>query len=121
MIKLSQHFHLGEFACKCCGMVKYNPRMALLVEDLEALRGMVGSITVISGYRCPKNNTRVGGAVDSKHLQAIAADLSVAGYTPKELAELVPLVCKHIAGIGVGATKFHVDVREGPPARWTYK
>lgn len=123
MIKLSENFALREFACKCCGMLKYNPRMELLVEDLEALRSIVGPVTVVSGYRCPKNNTRSGGAVNSRHLQSTAADLSVAGYTPRELEEIVRRVCKHITGIGVGIStnQFHVDVREGPSVCWTYK
>lgn len=119
-ISLTENFELGEFACKCCGMLKYNPRMALLLEDLEKLRKYTGPLTIVSGYRCPKNNTRAGGAIDSQHLQALAADLSAKGITPQQLAVLVKKYCRNITGIGVGQTKFHVDVKPGPRREWTY-
>lgn len=48
---------------------------AIAVNVLEPLREAKGPIYVSSGYRCPELNAAVGGAPDSQHLRAEAADL----------------------------------------------
>jgi uncharacterized protein YcbK (DUF882 family) len=72
-IRLSPHFKLMEFQCRCCGTVKLS---ALALEMLEALRELSGSPVVItSGYRCERHNRAVGGAPRSAHLSGMAADI----------------------------------------------
>lgn len=44
-------------------------------------------VTVHSGYRSPKLNAAVGGAPNSHHVKGFAADITVASYTPKEVAQ----------------------------------
>lgn len=73
-IRVSPHFTLREFQCRCCGAVMLSP---LLLEKLEALRAALGCPVVLtSGYRCRTHNSRVGGAVRSLHMRGMAADIA---------------------------------------------
>lgn len=111
--RLSEHFVEKEFACRHCGRVRVDPH---LVQHLEKLRRIVGRpLRIVSGYRCPEWNRRVGGARGSLHLLGQAADIP-AGYA-------TPLQARRAGFVGIGvAGKWatHVDVRTGPPARWWY-
>lgn len=61
-----------------------------LMETLELVRALVGKpLMISSGYRSPALNIAVGGAKDSAHVQGLAADINVAGMTPKTLAGLI--------------------------------
>ena len=74
-IRVSPHFLLREFQCRCCGCVKLSPR---LLERLEALREIWGRpVVVTSGYRCATHNAKVGGATRSLHMAGLAADVAV--------------------------------------------
>jgi uncharacterized protein YcbK (DUF882 family) len=73
-IRISPHFKLREFQCRCCGVVKLSPG---LLAMLERMRGEWGAPMIVnSGYRCPKHNKAVGGAARSLHLCGMAADIS---------------------------------------------
>lgn len=115
--QLSKHFHEREFACHHCGEVKVDPR---LVDKLEELRTACGNkpITVLSGYRCQRHNTNVGGAPQSQHLLGKAADIVIVGLLPDRVAELAEGV--GFGGIGRYDHFTHVDVRDGY-ARWDYR
>jgi len=113
-IQLSKNFKLSEFVCPDgSGEVLLD---AELVNKLQKLRDKVGKpIKVHSGYRNPKYNTRIGGAKESQHMQGKAADITVQGYTPEQVAKLAEEV--GFDGIGLYKTFCHVDVR-GHNARW---
>jgi hypothetical protein len=64
---------------------------ALVEAVLDPLRDKYGHpIMVSSGYRCPRLNKAVGGAVNSQHTTGEAADIYVG--RPKEMAELFSLI-----------------------------
>lgn len=89
-------------------------RLAHRLEDLRARHGG-RPLPVISGYRSPAHNARVGGAPHSLHLRAAAADIPY-GYATVEEA-----IMSGFTGIGSkGPWAVHVDVRPGPLARWRY-
>lgn len=71
---------------------------ALCVNILQPLREAWGdSIIVNSCYRCPKVNAAVGGAKNSDHMYAAAADIRTKENTPaknKELFRLAELMIK---------------------------
>ena len=119
-VKLSKNFTADELACRCCGYIVPGEELRRLVDALETLRSHVGSVVIVSGYRCPSNNRAVGGAPKSKHLTMEAADLHVEGFAPAQLAAIVKQHCPTVRGIGVGRTKFHIDVRLGALSEWTY-
>jgi zinc D-Ala-D-Ala carboxypeptidase len=113
MARSSQHFNASEFACPHCGATFVRPA---LLARLERLRAKVGRpLRIVSGYRCPPHNAAIGGASDSQHVYAAAADIP-AGYCSPSLAAQCGFV-------GIGSRHgwaVHVDVRDGPAARWTY-
>lgn len=115
MPKLTPHFHSDEFLDSGSRDRKDPPTMLLGV--LEHLRGLVGRpLTIVSGYRTPETNARVGGAPQSRHLFGDAADIP-SGYCTLEQAEAS-------GAIGIGTKDgwvLHVDVRPGGPARWEYE
>lgn len=119
---LSKNFNRNEFACRCTrscgGSAPVDPR---LVAGLQALRDMVGKpLTISSGFRCKRHNRAIGGAKDSLHTVAMAADVLVPeGWTPGAFAELAESIdVFRTGGIGVYPTWVHVDVRTTGPARW---
>jgi uncharacterized protein YcbK (DUF882 family) len=125
MAKLTENFSLQEFQCKDGSDIpnEYLPNAIQLAKNLQVLRDYINKpITINSAYRSPKYNARkVGGAKNSQHLTAKAADLRVEGITPKELAKVIESLIKdgkmQQGGIGVYPTFVHYDIR-GTKARW---
>jgi zinc D-Ala-D-Ala carboxypeptidase len=124
--RCSEHFKFVEFRSKGNGWIKVSRQLVL---GLEEYRELVGApVAIVSGYRDPDHNVRVGGAPNSQHLYGNAADLNPVKRTG-EVARL-----RRFSGIGYqGATGLvrHVDVRHvGPnttggtvddPTRWAYR
>ncbi len=116
---LSKNFSRREFACKCgCGYDDISPRV---VEALQKIRDRFGRpVKVHSGCRCQKHNRSLKAASPySRHLIGLAADISIEGVTPPELAKYaarVPLFKG--GGIGLYDWGVHLDGRGGGPARW---
>ena len=90
-----------------------------LARHLEQLRAIVKApVTILSGYRCPDHNRKVGGAPMSQHVQGIAADVMVKGLTPAKIKRAAEQVARFNAGgIGVYRSWVHVDLRS-TQARW---
>lgn len=111
--QLSSHFTAAEFGCPHCGVALVRPE---LLAKLEQLRKLVGRpLRIVSGYRCPTHNRAVGGAANSQHMYGAAVDLPLGAATPAQAEGA------GFTGIGrqAGSAR-HVDVRDGPPARWSY-
>ena len=125
--KLSDHFYVSEFTCRCgCYTpVQVRKRWPALVQVLEKIRAAVGKpITVTSGYRCPTHNRAVGGAKGSQHVVGAAVDFKVEGKTGAELASIVEalIASGEIPDGGLGLYHdrpaiVHYDLR-GRRARW---
>lgn len=67
-------------------------RLSYFLADLEILlqtKGLPSVIQVTSGYRCEQLNRAVGGARNSDHMEARAADIVVPRLTPFDLATIV--------------------------------
>lgn len=111
----STHFPDAELKCPCCGV---NECTQQLVDALEALRAVVGLVTVDSGYRCPAHNKAVGGEANSQHLLGNAADIRVPGKTSAEVYRIAKTV-PGFNGFGVAEHFIHVDVRT-KTGKWTY-
>jgi uncharacterized protein YcbK (DUF882 family) len=89
------------------------PRLTAHLEQLRARRGR--PIRIVSGYRCPPHNRNVAGAPDSQHMYGTAADLPLGAASVHD-AEAAGFI-----GIGTqGEWAVHVDMRDGPQARWSY-
>jgi uncharacterized protein YcbK (DUF882 family) len=123
-MKLTTNFNLSEFN-------KHNftitdtifQNIFELAKNLQVLRDEVKKpIKITSGYRNAEFNSKIKGAVQSRHITGEAADLKIEGYTPKQVAAIIE---KLIAsgkmkqgGLGIYSTWIHYDVR-GTKARWT--
>lgn len=122
-MQLTPNFKLEEFKCKDGSM----PTGALLdnitalAHQLQVIRDETGkAISIVSGYRSPAWNARVGGAGHSMHMEAKAADLNIAGMTPAQSHALVEDLIKQgklkNGGLGLYAGWIHYDI--GPVRRW---
>ena len=122
--QLTKNFHVKEFKCKDGTHVPDDllENVKLLCENLQVLRDHIGKpIRIISGYRSPKYNRRIGGAKRSQHMTAKAADIKVSGMSPKEVKAAIVQLIKEgkmkSGGVGLYTTFTHYDVR-GRNARW---
>ena len=125
--QLSKNFNVAEFKCKDGSHVpdELMDNVRLLCENLQVLREELNRpIRVISGYRSPKYNRRIGGARRSQHMLAKAADIRVGGMSPHEVRAVILRLIKEgrmmSGGVGLYTTFTHYDVR-GRNARWKGK
>jgi len=123
-MKLTENFSLREFRCKDGSDVPEDliENVQELANNLQVLREHINlPIIVISGYRSPEYNKKIGGARRSQHMSAKAADIIVRDMTPKEVKEVIVQLIKDgkmkSGGIGLYTTFTHYDVR-GRNARW---
>lgn len=123
-MQLTENFELIEFVCKDGSPVpdEYMHNVKTLAENLQVLRDEIGEpIRINSAYRSPNYNKRIGGKPASKHLVAQAADITVKGKTPKQLAVIIERLISQRkmkqGGLGVYPGFVHYDVR-GTKARW---
>lgn len=118
-VKLSKNFKVKEFACgDGSDVVFVAPK---LVEILQQVRIHYNrGVTILSGYRTPSHNKKVGGAEFSQHMYGTAADISIKGIKPATVAAYVRSLMPNYGGVGVYVKQnfVHVDVRE-KRADWT--
>lgn len=106
---LSPHFSVNEFRDHRTGeIVGPDPNLIFVLERIRALSGR--PLRIVSGYRSPETNRRVGGARYSQHLLGRAADI------PEGMATVAQAVGAGAVGVGHhNGWAIHIDVRDGPP------
>lgn len=110
------NFTPQEIACRGTGKLLVNDRA---MDMLQTLRDRLGKpMKINSGYRSPEHNSAVGGAPQSKHMQGIAFDVSMAGHDPQ-----IFMATARAAGFkGIGEYPVlgfcHIDARRDA-ASWT--
>jgi len=126
-VPLSKNFKKSEFKCRDGAHVpdELMPNLLELVENLQIIRDHIGKpIHVISGYRTPKYNRKIGGARKSQHMKAKAADIIIRGMSPIEVRAIILNLIKEKkikkGGVGLYKSFVHYDVR-GWNARWKGK
>lgn len=132
-MKITDHFDSAEFrqnARHGFGAVEYPDewipnRLSPLCVALEVIRvASGGTLQVLSGYRSPAYNKKIGGAKSSQHMEGRAADIKSSKLDAAALHALVLRLSKEgkikIGGLGEYPTFVHVDVRSGGKrlARW---
>lgn len=97
-IQLSPNFYLDEFtrsevAARAGIAIEVEVNSTIFInlkrlcaDLLQPLRDALGPVHITSGYRPPRVNKLVGGSKTSSHLEGLAADIVVTGYTPLEVA-----------------------------------
>ena len=123
-MRLEKNFKLSEFKCRDGSNVpdEFMENVQELARNLQVLRDHLGvPIRVISGYRSPKYNRKIGGARRSQHMLARAADIKIKGLSPQEVKDVIVSLVKEgkmkKGGIGLYRTFTHYDTR-GRNARW---
>lgn len=121
---MTKNFSVHEFNCKDGTPVPEElfPNLETLAMQLQVIRDHIGEpLQVLSGYRSPAHNKRVGGKKNSYHLKAMAADITCKSLSPKKLHALIEtLIAKgrvKIGGLGLYPGFVHVDIRK-TKARW---
>ncbi len=114
---LSKNFSRREFQSKD-GAPGYDTVDAELLRVLQSIRDHYGAaVTINSGHRSPAHNKAVDGAGGSLHLFGRAADFSVAGKTPREVAAFVKRTYSRVS-VGEYARFTHIDTRSNGPVYW---
>lgn len=121
---LTKNFSLHEFRCKDGTDVPDDliDNVKELAENLQVLRNFLEKpIIVISGYRSPNYNKKIGGAKRSQHMVAKAGDIIIKGLTPDEVKAAITHLIKEgkmkKGGVGLYTNFTHYDTR-GFNARW---
>lgn len=117
-MKLSKYFSEQELRCKDGTAIPsfYVPVATLLALQLDVIRAEIDApIIVNSCYRTPSHNSKVGGATNSYHLYAMAADIRTQRLTPPRLAAVIERLIEEkriiAGGIGVYSSFVHYDIR----------
>lgn len=114
--KLSANFKVREFACTDGSDPVFID--SNLVNVLQKIRAHFGKpVTITSAYRTPTKNKAVGGTTYSQHLYGRAADIKVAGVSPKKVAAYAETLLPKSGGIGTYSTFTHIDTRS-TKSRW---
>jgi uncharacterized protein YcbK (DUF882 family) len=108
-----KHFTPREFTCKCDGLCDHEDMISYdLVAKLDKIRDLIGMpITIVSGTRCERHNSKVGGRMRSSHIPrekvSYAADIHCPGsaFRFAFLAAALPMFSR----IGIGKDFIHVD------------
>jgi zinc D-Ala-D-Ala carboxypeptidase len=120
------HFSFSELACRETGECLLDET---LMDCLERVRGVVGPLTVTSGYRSPRHSVEAAKPRPGSHAMGKAVDIACAGRKAYEV--LATAIEEGFTGFGVaqkGGQRFlHLDIitdEDGFPAArptiWSY-
>jgi uncharacterized protein YcbK (DUF882 family) len=121
---MTEHFNLKEFECRDGSETPPDiiTNLQELAENLEIIRAEIGyPIEIVSGYRSPSHNKKVGGAKDSQHLTGKAADIIARDKSPYDLFAIISKLQMEgrikLGGLHLYSGYVHFDIR-GHYARW---
>lgn len=111
---LSAHFDSSEF--RSSDGVDAPSLECRLIAILEVIRFHAGKpVRIVSGYRTLRVNDSVGGALNSRHLTAEAADIEPG------LVRLEEARRAGAGGVGINKDGWVVHVDIGPERTWRYR
>ena len=112
--RLSKNFTATEFDCEGTGCCKETLVDEKLVSYLQQIRDHFGKPiggSHLTAYRCPTHNEKVANAAKgSLHTKGMAADISIEGVKPAEIAKYAESI--GVLGIGLYDTFVHIDSRD---------
>ena len=96
--QLSPNLTRREIACRCgCG---FDSITSVTVILFQAIRDFIKRpIVITSGCRCPEHNARVNGASSSEHMNGVALDMRVNGWSNRQFGEAVREAYGHIPAV----------------------
>ena len=95
--------------------------MIRIAEALEEMRGIFGNpaIEIVSWYRDPATNLRIGGTQNSRHLTGDGVNFIVADHHPYDVYARLDEWWGARGGLASASQFIHIDAR-GYRARWAY-
>lgn len=114
-VQLAKNFKSTEFDCNGTNCCKETVIDVDLVNFLQKIRDHFGKpVNISSAYRCETHNARTQNASkQSKHMYGMAADITVSGIAPTEVAKYAESI--GILGIGLyppaDGNFVHIDTR----------
>lgn len=109
--KLSTNFKVSEFACHDgSDAILVAPRLVMVLQSIRSHFGT--AVTINSAYRTPDYNAKQGGAAHSQHCYGTAADITVKGKTPAQVAAYAREIMPDWGGVGIYTSFTHIDTRE---------
>ena len=112
--RLSENFTATEFDCDGTGCCKETLIDEKLVQILQQIRDHFGKPiggSHLTAYRCPVHNEKVANAAKgSLHTKGMAADISIEGVKPAEIAKYAESI--GVLGIGLYDDFVHIDSRD---------
>lgn len=106
-MRLTRNFYRHEFTRSQTAIrhgidnrvpLQHTRNLLTLARWLQTLRDRLSkhygkdiAVVISSGYRSPKLNKKVGGARNSAHMEALAADINAAGLSSAQLATFILL------------------------------
>jgi zinc D-Ala-D-Ala carboxypeptidase len=119
MAQISKNFTEEEIRCPCCCACNIHPDFMFRLQRLRTY--MARPFTINSAYRCKAHNLSIGGAKKSRHMNGIAADISIRGWTSREKYTCLKLAYGlGFRGIGIAPTFIHLDTRPDEEKLWVY-
>lgn len=126
---LTRNLSRSEFACRCkCGFDTVDIELAKVIQGsadhFSSKDGINVRIDITGPNRCREHNANEGGAPESQHVYARAADYKLfnrftgAQVSPNRVAEYLEKKYEGKFGIGRYHNRTHVDTRTNGPARW---
>lgn len=126
---LSKNLSRSEFACECgCGFdtvdIKLVDLLQGIVDRFAIVDGAHVSIHITGPNRCPAHNLNIGGASNSQHQYARAADFKLFyrntdnQINPDRVADHLEEKYAGEYGVGRYSNRTHFDNRSNGPARW---
>ena len=123
-MRITENFRLSEFDCKDGSELPTAllPNVLDLADNLQVLRDYLGvPISINSAYRSLDYNRKIGGATNSQHLLAKAADIVVESKSTEQVANIIKFLMSEgkmtQGGVKAYDTFTHYDIR-GHKARW---
>ena len=121
---LTKNFSKSEFNCNDGSEMPLDvfENVQVHAYNLQTIRDFCNAtVTINSAYRSPSYNSKIGGAKYSQHLTGNATDITVKGYTPDQVADIIEGLIRIDAieegGVGRYNTFTHYD-RRGNKTRW---
>lgn len=118
----TKNFRAVELRCKCdyCKGAAPHQMQTFVVDKLQQLRDKLKrSLTVTSGYRCPKHPEEAKKRTRGWHNRGYAVDIAISngaeGYEIIKAA--LELGC---TGFAIGNGFVHIDWRTSTPVVWKY-
>ena len=102
------NFSPKEFVCSCCNTLKISPVVLDFVQQYRNISGK--SVSITSGYRCPKHNSSVSSTgEDGPHTTGLAIDIATNTQSQYQLIRFALQYDPRAMGIGIAKTFTHID------------